>query len=218
MIKNKLKLYILLGVVLTTVVAGGVITTKTIIKNKENKQYTTVISQDDKEILSKESIVTAINEICRLEILDKTINKSIKIKEGKYFKKEQEIEFVLNAKYYIDLRKIESRNVIVNEVGITIFITDPLIDVSFDENKTIYYEVDNSLLSFGDIKKSVEETESMKSELKNIVEIEMKSDENMQLARTNASKSITNVLKTLTKTDYTVEVRFVKWLIEILKR
>lgn len=210
MLKKKLKLYILLGVVLVSIIIGGIFTTKTIIKNREVKQYSTVVTKDNKKILSKDAIITKINEICNLEIMEMTINKPIKIKEGKYFKKEQDIEFVLNAKYYIDLSKIKSENVVINETGVVIFITDPSIEVSFDENKTIYYEVDNSFLSFGDIKKTVEETEYIKSELKKIVETEMKSEENMQLARTKAYKSIESSLKTLTKTNYKVEVRFVK--------
>ena len=93
MISQKTK-KVLVGILLALSVFGiGSFTSNFIKQQKEVKQYTNTIVVDDIKVLEEKAVVESVQELGNLEILKLNVNKNIKIKEGKVFKKEQTIKF-----------------------------------------------------------------------------------------------------------------------------
>lgn len=207
MIKNKLNNYIIIGGLATVLAIGSCILVKSVIKNKELAEYTNTIVIEDTETLTKESVVNEIQNLCKLEVMSTDVTKEIKLKEGDFFTKEQNIKFNLTSTFILDLNSITTESVIINDMGeIVIFSKTPIINISFDEDNTEFGDIEKSFLTFGDLDTSIEELESIKSELKKSVEIEML--EYIELAKEQSEQSIKDALLKLSKDSKEVSVRW----------
>ena len=178
-------------------------------QQKEAKQYTNTIVVDDIKVLEEKAIVEDIQELGNLEVLKLNVNKSIKIKEGKVFKKEQTIKFKSECIFKVDLTKLTKDNVVINENEIKIFIAEPTLDVSFLEDKTEFGEVETKWYDLGNkIDMTMEEMESVKAKLKD--EIYISAMEELETAKEKTASAIESVLLNLTKENYKVNVIFIK--------
>ena len=178
-------------------------------QQKEAKQYTNTIVVDDIKVLEEKAIVEDIQGLGNLEVLKLNVNKSIKIKEGKVFKKEQTIKFKSECIFKVDLTKLTKDNVVVNENEIKIFIVEPTLDVSFLEDKTEFGEVETKWYDLGNkIDMTMEEMENIKAKLKD--EIYISAMEELETAKEKTASAIESVLLNLTKENYTVNVIFIK--------
>ena len=178
-------------------------------QQKEAKQYTNTIVVDDIKVLEEKAIVEDIQGLGNLEVLKLNVNKSIKIKEGKVFKKEQTIKFKSECIFKVDLTKLTKDNVVINENEIKIFIVEPTLDVSFLEDKTEFGEVETKWYDLGNkIDMTMEEMESVKAKLKD--EIYISAMEELETAKEKTASAIESVLLNLTKENYTVNVIFIK--------
>ena len=178
-------------------------------QQKEAKQYTNTIVVDDIKVLEEKAIVEDIQGLGNLEVLKLNVNKSIKIKEGKVFKKEQTIKFKSECIFKVDLTKLTKDNVVVNENEIKIFIVEPTLDVSFLEDKTEFGEVETKWYDLGNkIDMTMEEMESVKAKLKD--EIYISAMEELETAKEKTASAIESVLLNLTKENYKVNVIFIK--------
>ena len=178
-------------------------------QQKEAKQYTNTIVVDDIKVLEEKAIVEDIQGLGNLEVLKLNVNKSIKIKEGKVFKKEQTIKFKSECIFKVDLTKLTKDNVVVNENEIKIFIAEPTLDVSFLEDKTEFGEVETKWYDLGNkIDMTMEEMENIKAKLKD--EIYISAMEELETAKEKTASAIESVLLNLTKENYTVNVIFIK--------
>ena len=178
-------------------------------QQKEAKQYTNTIVVDDIKVLEEKAIVEDIQELGNLEVLKLNVNKSIKIKEGKVFKKEQTIKFKSECIFKVDLTKLTKDNVVINENEIKIFIAEPTLDVSFLEDKTEFGEVETKWYDLGNkIDMTMEEMENIKAKLKD--EIYISAMEELETAKEKTASAIESVLLNLTKENYKVNVIFIK--------
>ena len=178
-------------------------------QQKEAKQYTNTIVVDDIKVLEEKAIVEDIQELGNLEILKLNVNKNIKIKEGKVFKKEQTIKFKSECIFKVDLTKLTKDNVVINENEIKIFIAEPTLDVSFLEDKTEFGEVETKWYDLGNkIDMTMEEMENVKAKLKD--EIYISAMEELETAKEKTASAIESVLLNLTKENYKVNVIFIK--------
>ena len=178
-------------------------------QQKEAKQYTNTIVVDDIKVLEEKAIVEDIQGLGNLEVLKLNVNKSIKIKEGKVFKKEQTIKFKSECIFKVDLTKLTKDNVVINENEIKIFIAEPTLDVSFLEDKTEFGEVETKWYDLGNkIDMTMEEMESVKAKLKD--EIYISAMEELETAKEKTASAIESVLLNLTKENYKVNVIFIK--------
>ena len=178
-------------------------------QQKEAKQYTNTIVVDDIKVLEEKAIVEDIQELGNLEVLKLNVNKSIKIKEGKVFKKEQTIKFKSECIFKVDLTKLTKDNVVINENEIKIFIAEPTLDVSFLEDKTEFGEVETKWYDLGNkIDMTMEEMENVKAKLKD--EIYISAMEELETAKEKTASAIESVLLNLTKENYKVNVIFIK--------
>ena len=178
-------------------------------QQKEAKQYTNTIVVDDIKVLEEKAIVEDIQGLGNLEVLKLNVNKSIKIKEGKVFKKEQTIKFKSECIFKVDLTKLTKDNVVINENEIKIFIAEPTLDVSFLEDKTEFGEVETKWYDLGNkIDMTMEEMENIKAKLKD--EIYISAMEELETAKEKTASAIESVLLNLTKENYKVNVIFIK--------
>lgn len=205
---GKLKRLILIGLTLAIIGVVGISISNSIKNTKERQQYTNTIIVNDIKTLEAESVVESVTELGNLEVLQLNISKDVKIKEGEFFKKEQDIKFKALVKFKIDLTKIDSNNVIIQDNTIKLFISQPIIDIEFLEDETEFGEVNKSFMTFGDIEFTAEELESLKSELKNNIYQESLSE--MQTVKDKVNKVLETSLLTLTKSEYEVVVNYVE--------
>lgn len=205
---RRLKKYIALGLIFCTLLGlGSCQINKSIQRSNEKKYIHTAIINEDNKVLEKESVVEAVNELCKLEVLQVQLSKGVKIKQGKYFKKEKDIKLYANCKYILDLEKIKENNVIINGNEIIIFCSNPSIEVTILESMTEFTDTKNSFLSFGDLELDSESWNSILVETKNSIQIE--SSKYIDEAKVKAENSIEKALSTLTKNNYRIEVRWV---------
>ena len=178
-------------------------------QQKEAKQYTNTIVVDDIKVLEEKAVVESVQELGNLEILKLNVNKNIKIKEGKVFKKEQQIKFKSECIFKIDLTELTKDSVIINENEIKIFIAEPTLDVSFLEDKTEFGEVEKKWYVLGDkIEMTVEQYENYKAKAKD--KIYVSAMEELETAKEKTASAIEGVLLNLTKENYKVNVIFIK--------
>ena len=209
MISRKTK-KVLASILLALSIFGiGSFTSNFIKQQKEARQYTNTIVVDDIKVLEEKAIVEDIQELGNLEVLKLNVNKSIKIKEGKVFKKEQTIKFKSECIFKVDLTKLTKDNVVINENEIKIFIAEPTLDVSFLEDKTEFGEVETKWYDLGNkIDMTMEEMENVKAKLKD--EIYISAMEELETAKEKTASAIESVLLNLTKENYKVNVIFIK--------
>ena len=200
----------LAGILLALSIFGiGGFTSNFIKQQKEAKQYTNTIVVDDIKVLEEKAVVESVQELGNLEILKLNVNKNIKIKEGKVFKKEQQIKFKSECIFKIDLTELTKDSVIINENEIKIFIAEPTLDVSFLEDKTEFGEVETKWYDLGNkIDMTMEELEDIKTKLKD--EIYVSAMAELETAKEKTASTIEGVLLNLTKENYKVNVIFIK--------
>lgn len=200
----------LAGILLALSIFGiGGFTSNFIKQQKEAKQYTNTIVVDDIKVLEEKAVVESVQELGNLEILKLNVNKNIKIKEGKVFKKEQQIKFKSECIFKIDLTELTKDSVIINENEIKIFIAEPTLDVSFLEDKTEFGEVETKWYDLGNkIDMTMEEMEDIKTKLKD--EIYVSAMAELETAKEKTASAIEGVLLNLTKENYKVNVIFIK--------
>ena len=200
----------LAGILLALSIFGiGGFTSNFIKQQKEAKQYTNTIVVDDIKVLEEKAVVESVQELGNLEILKLNVNKNIKIKEGKVFKKEQQIKFKSECIFKIDLTELTKDSVIINENEIKIFIAEPTLDVSFLEDKTEFGEVETKWYDLGNkIDMTMEEMEDIKTKLKD--EIYVSAMAELETAKEKTASAIEGVLLNLTKENYKVIVIFIK--------
>lgn len=200
----------LAGILLALSIFGiGGFTSNFIKQQKEAKQYTNTIVVDDIKVLEEKAVVESVQELGNLEILKLNVNKNIKIKEGKVFKKEQQIKFKSECIFKIDLTELTKDSVIINENEIKIFIAEPTLDVSFLEDKTEFGEVETKWYDLGNkIDMTMEELEDIKTKLKD--EIYVSAIAELETAKEKTASAIEGVLLNLTKENYKVNVIFIK--------
>ena len=162
-----------------------------------------------RKVLEEKAVVESVQELGNLEILKLNVNKNIKIKEGKVFKKEQTIKFKSECIFKIDLTELTKDSVIINENEIKIFIAEPALDVSFLEDKTEFGEVETKWYDLGNkIDMTMEEMEDIKTKLKD--EIYISAMKELETAKEKTTSAIEGVLLNLTKENYKVNVIFIK--------
>lgn len=205
---RRLKKYITLGILFCTLLG---VTSCQLTKSNNNNQLdntckTTRVNEN--KILEKESVVESINELCKLEVLQVQQSKVIKIKQGKYFTKEKSIKLYANCKYILDLEKIKSENILINGNEIMIFCSNPELEVTMLEDMTEFSDTKKSFLTFSDLKLTSESWNSILTEAKK--SIQQETSKYIDEAKVKAENSIEKALLTLTKSDYTIDIRWVE--------
>lgn len=213
MVKNKIKGYVIIGLILTSLWTpfAAKRVSKALANQVEENSYTQSIGiNKDTKLKIKENIVDTINEAQTINILDVNLTKTAKLTKGDFFKKTQKIKFRLNAKYSIDLKDINMESTIIEGDEITLYLKPIDVEVSFLENATEFGSVDKAWYTLGnEINLSIEELEQVKATLKEEVYKECIVSEVMDIAKNKATYSIESMIEKVTSQRYKIKLVFI---------
>lgn len=200
------------GVLATTITGTGICLYGMMNRDTSDIRKTTIVNQENKvRIDYKQIILDELIEQKQIIIASNKMRIPFTQTEKHWWgEKSQEIEFSAVGRFIVDLNKLNSQDIMVDEESktITIYMTKPSKMVELLEDETKFGETKKGLLVFGDIEYTLEEVEQIKYEVKCDALVEM--DKLMEQAKECAKNSIESIIKIVIKDDYQVNVRWVE--------
>ena len=186
---------------------------KTIFNPKPS--YSSINKISDIKISTKDSIIDKIHNTNKIIPLELELSQSVLIDNSwgdlDVLKKYKNITYFAVCSYMIDLSKISTNDISINNTSKIISITVPnptIYLIDFDYDKTQYEESINGLLRFGNISISPEDSIRIENDVKIKVKEKMLED-SLYSKSTKASKeSISNLLRQILGQDFNVSVNF----------
>lgn len=168
----------------------------------------------NKDIIHKETIVNNLKSVSKLEIINASLNQEVTIKQGynnNLFKNNKIVRFFGIGKYILDLEKINSNNIQIDdkEKSITIFTSLPTVNIELLEHKTTFQD-EKGLLSFYDQKTSIEEFEKLKSNVKASMTEKLMDEDYSKIVKEKTKENLTKMLNKLTQNNYKININFVE--------
>ena len=200
------------GVLATTITGTGICLYGMMNRDTSDIRKTTIVNQENKIRIDYKQII--LDELIEQKQIIIASNKMripfTQTEKHWYGGKSQEIEFSAIGRFIVDLDKLNSQDIMVDEESktITIYMTKPSKMVELLEDETKFGETKKGLLVFGDIEYTLEEVEQIKYEVKCDALVEM--DKLMEQAKESAKNSIESIIKIVVKDDYQVNVRWVE--------
>lgn len=186
---------------------------KTIFNPKPS--YSSINKISDIKISTKDSIIDKIHNTNKIIPLELELSQSVLIDNSwgdlDVLKKYKNITYFAVCSYMIDLSKISTNDISINNTSKIISITVPnptIYLIDFDYDKTQYEESINGLLRFGNISISPEDSIRIENDVKIKLKEKMLED-SLYSKSTKASKeSISNLLRQILGQDFNVSVNF----------
>ena len=203
---------VIAGVLATTITGTGMYLYSTMNRDTSDIRKTTIVNQENKVRIDYKQII--LDELIEQKQIIIASNKMripfTQTEKHWYGGKTQEIEFSAIGRFVVDLDKLNSQDIMVDEASktVTIYMTKPTKMVELLEDETKFGETKKGLLVWGDIEYTLEEVESIKHEVKCDALVEM--DKLMEQAKDCAKDSIESIIKIVIKDDYQVNVRWVE--------
>lgn len=219
-IKNKIKLIIL---VILLCIAGGFFIAYYFYNPSRQASSQWIVPNVNtpySKFITKEALVQQIQQKNELISTETEITEEVSIDDSwgsiPIFKKIQTIQLTGNGIYTIDLSKLSSDNIEINNLNKTITVTSPepiVKSVTLDEQKTVYKTTENGLLRFGDVKMSAAQLQSIEGSAKSKMTEKMMTPDLFTKAENNTKTTLSNLIKSLLGKDgsnYSIEVKFEK--------
>ena len=203
---------VIAGVLATTITGTGMYLYSTMNRGASDIRKTTIVNQENKVRIDYKQII--LDELIEQKQIIIASNKMripfVQTEKHWWGDKSQEIEFSAIGRFVVDLDKLNSQDIMVDEASktVTIYMTKPTKMVELLEDETKFGETKKGLLVWGDIEYTLEEVESIKHEVKCDALVEM--DKLMEQAKECAKNSIESIIKIVVKDDYQVNVRWVE--------
>ena len=203
---------VIAGVLATTITGTGMYLYSTMNRGASDIRKTTIVNQENKVRIDYKQII--LDELIEQKQIIIASNKMripfVQTEKHWWGDKSQEIEFSAIGRFVVDLDKLNTQDIMVDEASktITIYMTKPSKMVELLEDETKFGETKKGLLVWGDIEYTLEEVESIKHEVKCDALVEM--DKLMEQAKDCAKDSIESIIKIVIKDDYQVNVRWVE--------
>ena len=203
---------VIAGVLATTITGTGMYLYGTMNGGASDIRKTTIVNQENKVRIDYKQII--LDELIEQKQIIIASNKMripfTQTEKHWYGDKTQEIEFSAIGRFVVDLDKLNSQDIMVDEASktVTIYMTKPTKMVELLEDETKFGETKKGLLVWGDIEYTLEEVEQIKYEVKCDALVEM--DKLMEQAKDCAKNSIESIIKIVVKDDYQVNVRWVE--------
>lgn len=177
--------------------------------------YSSINKISDIKISTKDSIIDKIHNTNKIIPLELELSQSVLIDNSfgdlDILKKYKNITYFAVCSYMIDLSKISTNDISINNTSKIISITIPnpkIYLIDFDYDKTQYEESINGLLRFGNISISPEDSIRIENDVKIKLKEKMLED-SLYSKSTEASKeSISNLLRQILGQDFDVSVNF----------
>ena len=161
------------------------------------------------EIRQKQDLITLEVDMTEKVILDNSWG------DLSIFKKVQTVNFFGKGIYTVDLSKLQSEKVSVENKSnkITVKVSGPTIKaIDLDNQKTTYQDPDNGFFRFGEIKLTPAESDTMQATVKEKMVKKLSEDEYTEKAKKSTEEIITklvqNIMNSETNTKYAVVVDF----------
>ena len=203
---------VIAGVLATTITGTGMYLYGTMNGGASDIRKTTIVNQENKVRIDYKQII--LDELIEQKQIIIASNKMripfVQTEKHWWGDKSQEIEFSAIGRFVVDLDKLNSQDIMVDEASktVTIYMTKPTKMVELLEDETKFGETKKGLLVWGDIEYTLEEVESIKHEVKCDALVEM--DKLMEQAKECAKDSTETIIKIVVKDDYQVNVRWVE--------
>ena len=203
---------VIASVIATTITGTGICLYGMMDRDVNNIRKTTIVNQENKVRIDYKQII--LDELIEQKQIIIASNKMripfTQTEKHWYGEKSQEIEFSAVGRFIVDLDKLNSQDIMVDQESktVTIYMTKPSKMVELLEDETKFGETKKGLLVFGDIEYTLEEVEQIKYEVKCDALVEM--DKLMEQAKECAKNSIESIIKIVIKDDYQVNVRWVE--------
>lgn len=216
MISKRTQRILAILLIVATTFVGARFLIKKITAPSKPQTYTQMkgINKSNKDIIHKETIVSNLKSVSKLEIINASLTQEITIKQGynnNLFKNNKIVKFTGIGKYILDLEKINSNNIQIDdkEKSITIFTSLPMINIELLEHKTTFQD-EKGLLSFYDQKMSIEEFEKLKSDVKSSMTEKLMGEDHTKIVKEKTKESLTKMLNKLTQNNYKITINFVE--------
>lgn len=174
-------------------------------------------SKTNIKFISEESLINKIKSVNKLIPLEIEFSESIIIDKswGTFigFEKLKKIKFFANCSYAVDLSNISEEDIKLDKVKeeVELILEPPKVfSIDLDENKTIYEEVNNGFLRFGDVVLTTEEYGVVEREVSNRFEKKMEEPEIYDKATLNTTLALEKLINEITKSNFSVKITFKK--------
>ena len=152
---------VIAGVLATTITGTGMYLYGTMNGGASDIRKTTIVNQENKVRIDYKEII--LDELIEQKQIVIASNKMripfVQTEEHWFGKKTQEIEFSAIGRFIVDLDKLNSQDIMVDETSktVTIYMTKPSKIVELLEDETKFGETKKGLLVWGDIEYTLED-------------------------------------------------------------
>lgn len=217
--KSRIRLKMILILMIACILTGFIAAYK--FNNPLKEAYNPWIVQDasdsSKRFITHDAIVNELQNKQELIPLELNLTEKITISDNwgtaELFKKLQNIHLVAKGIYSLDLMKITTENVLVNDSKKTIAITAPkpeIKTIAIDEQKTVYETTQNGLLRFGEIKVTPAEYQTILTKAKEKMNEKMNSSVLYEEALKSSELALINIMTSILGqySNYSVTIKF----------
>jgi len=177
------------------------------------------INDTSNKFISKETLVNEIRQKQDLITLEVDMTEKVILDNSwgdiSIFKKVQTVNFFGKGIYSVDLSKLQSEKISMENNGkkITVKIPVPIIKaIDIDEQKTTYQDPDNGFFRFGEIKLTNAESDAMRIVVKDKMTKKLSEGEYIEKAKKSSEEIIKNlvlnIVKNETNAKYAIVVDF----------
>lgn len=190
---------------------------KIFVSPKEPPKQWSLTDNDEKRVkfVSEESLINEIKSVNKIIPLEVEFSESITIDQsfGNFsaFKQFKKVKYFANCSYSVDLSTISEDDIKLNRVKNEIELTlspPEVFSIDLNEDKTVYEEVSNGFLRFGDVSLTSEEYGVIEREVSKSFEAKMKDPEIYDKAVANTILSLEKILSQITNNESTIKVIF----------
>lgn len=186
---------------------------KTIFNPKPS--YSSINKISDIKISTKDSIIDKMHNTNKIIPLELELSQSVLVDNSwgdlDILKKYKNIKYFAVCSYMIDLSKISTNDISINNTNKIISITIPnpqIYLIDFDYDKTKYEESINGLLRFGNISISPEDSIRIERDVKIKLKEKMLEDSVYSKSIKASEESISILLRQILGQDFDVSVNF----------
>lgn len=199
--KFSIKTVLIFGCILAALVLASVIALS--VGNKNDAAETISVPASDVEINFKKAVMGKATEETKLIVMEQELSvESEIVKEGLFewgiFQKNKTITYFGKAIYTVDLKQLRENDIVVDgeKKTLTIYVPEPeMSELIIDPNDFSLGETNKGILSFGDMKFTLEDAFYIEGQAMDLLEREAQKEELIQNATRIANNKIEDLFQ-----------------------
>lgn len=167
------------------------------------------------EFITKENIINNLKNANKLITLEVELSQTIKVDKSfgssELFSKYQYIKFFADCSYYVDISKITTDDIVIDNTNnkLTLVVPNPEIYlININKDKTSFSEAVNGLFRFGEVNLSFDEIKSLEENVYKSFENIISSDDIYSEALSSSNLALKDFLSNMTKSDTEILLYF----------